>query len=122
MTHLLAMTLALLLDALLGDPRWLPHPVRGMGTLIAWLDRRWNQGTKRRAKGAAAVAVVLAAVYGLSALVVYVATRCPCTWGWRSRRRSFSPPLRPKASLKRLRMCAGRLKRAIFPRRGGRCR
>ncbi|WP_096224971.1 adenosylcobinamide-phosphate synthase CbiB [Geobacillus sp. FJAT-46040] len=72
MTHLAALTLALFLDALVGDPRWLPHPVRGMGTLIAWLDRRWNQGTKRRAKGAAAAAVVLAAVYGVSALVVYV--------------------------------------------------
>jgi adenosylcobinamide-phosphate synthase len=26
------------LDALLGDPRWFPHPVRGMGRLIAWCD------------------------------------------------------------------------------------
>ncbi|MED5046410.1 cobalamin biosynthesis protein, partial [Geobacillus stearothermophilus] len=44
MTHLAALTLALFLDALVGDPRWLPHPVRGMGMMIAWLDRRWNQG------------------------------------------------------------------------------
>ncbi|AKU25610.1 cobalamin biosynthesis protein CobD [Geobacillus stearothermophilus] len=72
MTHLAALTLALFLDALVGDPRWLPHPVRGMGMMIAWLDRRWNQGTKRRTKGAAAVAVVLAAVYGISAFIVYV--------------------------------------------------
>ncbi|KJE26656.1 cobalamin biosynthesis protein CobD [Geobacillus kaustophilus] len=72
MTHLFALTVALLLDAAFGDPRWLPHPVRGMGKLIAWLDRRWNQGAKRRAKGVAAAAAVLAVVYGLSALVVYV--------------------------------------------------
>jgi adenosylcobinamide-phosphate synthase len=26
------------LDALFGDPRWFPHPVRGMGRLIAWCD------------------------------------------------------------------------------------
>lgn len=28
------------LDALLGDPRWFPHPVRGMGAVISWFDHR----------------------------------------------------------------------------------
>ncbi|MGG3924283.1 adenosylcobinamide-phosphate synthase CbiB, partial [Geobacillus thermodenitrificans] len=72
MTHLLALTLALFLDALFGDPRWLPHPVRGMGGLIAYFDQRWNQGSGRRAKGVAAVAAVLAIVYGVSALIVHM--------------------------------------------------
>lgn len=27
------------LDLLVGDPRWLPHPVRWMGRLIAWVER-----------------------------------------------------------------------------------
>jgi adenosylcobinamide-phosphate synthase len=31
--------LAASVDAILGDPRWLPHPVRGMGSIIAWCDR-----------------------------------------------------------------------------------
>ena len=30
--------IALLLDLALGDPRWLPHPVRLIGRLIAALD------------------------------------------------------------------------------------
>jgi adenosylcobinamide-phosphate synthase len=30
--------LATALDAVVGDPRWLPHPVRGMGAVIAWYD------------------------------------------------------------------------------------
>lgn len=30
--------LAACLDVLIGDPRWLPHPVRGMGAVIAWCD------------------------------------------------------------------------------------
>lgn len=30
--------LAAALDAVAGDPRWLPHPVRGMGIVIAWFD------------------------------------------------------------------------------------
>ena len=28
------------LDLVLGDPRWMPHPVRGIGWLIAWQDAR----------------------------------------------------------------------------------
>ena len=32
--------LAVVLDAAIGDPRWLPHPVRSMGRAIAWCDER----------------------------------------------------------------------------------
>lgn len=32
------LALAAVLDAAAGDPRWLPHPVRGMGAVIAWVD------------------------------------------------------------------------------------
>ncbi len=35
----LVIFLALLLDLTLGDPRWLPHPVVGIGRLISLLDR-----------------------------------------------------------------------------------
>lgn len=34
-----ALALAVMLDLLVGDPRWLPHPIRGIGRLITWLDR-----------------------------------------------------------------------------------
>lgn len=42
------------LDALFGDPRWFPHPVRGMGRLIAWCDHhvrewRWSSDALRAA-------------------------------------------------------------------------
>jgi adenosylcobinamide-phosphate synthase len=45
---------ACLLDAVVGDPRWLPHPVRIMGSVIAWCDDRIrpllrNQTTQRAA-------------------------------------------------------------------------
>ena len=36
--------IAVALDLVLGDPQWLPHPVRGIGRLAAcceWLTRRW---------------------------------------------------------------------------------
>ena len=32
--------LAAVLDVAAGDPRWLPHPVKGMGAVIAWVDHR----------------------------------------------------------------------------------
>ena len=31
---------ACVLDIFVGDPRWLPHPVRWIGLLIGWVDRR----------------------------------------------------------------------------------
>ncbi len=41
--HLLHIFLALVLDQLLGDPRWFPHPVR----LIGWLQLRCERVTRR---------------------------------------------------------------------------
>ena len=43
MSFLLVLWAAVLLDALLGDPRWLPHPIR----LIGWLAGRLEQLTRR---------------------------------------------------------------------------
>ena len=31
------------LDCLIGDPHWMPHPVRLMGALISALDKLWNR-------------------------------------------------------------------------------
>jgi len=49
--HALAAWLALFLDKLLGDPLWLPHPVKGFGFAIAKLDQFFNKGRYRKAKG-----------------------------------------------------------------------
>ena len=38
MTEGLALTLAYLVDLIMGDPKWLPHPVRAMGRLIEKLE------------------------------------------------------------------------------------
>lgn len=40
-----------LLDKILGDPLWLPHPVVGFGKLISRCERRGNQGAHRRRNG-----------------------------------------------------------------------
>jgi adenosylcobinamide-phosphate synthase len=54
---------ALLLDAALGEPRWLwsrfPHPAVLMGRAVGWMDARLNSGANRRLKGALAMAVLV---------------------------------------------------------------
>ena len=44
--------LGFFLDLLLGDPRWLPHPIRLYGKLIAMLEKWLNCGSHRKLKGA----------------------------------------------------------------------
>lgn len=59
----------MLLDAIMGEPRWLwdrvSHPAIRMGRLIGVLDNRCNKGANRKAKGAA---VMLALALGAMAL------------------------------------------------------
>jgi len=51
------LVLAMLLDAALGEPRWLwdrlPHPAVLMGRAVGWCDRVLNRGAARRARGIA---------------------------------------------------------------------
>ncbi|MGL4309028.1 MAG: adenosylcobinamide-phosphate synthase CbiB [Paracoccaceae bacterium] len=69
MSHALLLALALLLDAIVGEPRWLwsrvPHPAVLFGKVIGWMDTRLNQGEGRKGKGVAAVALLVAGTAGL---------------------------------------------------------
>ncbi|MEQ6887481.1 adenosylcobinamide-phosphate synthase CbiB [Halomonas sp. CS7] len=58
---------AMLLDLALGDPPWLPHPVVGMGRVIARLERAWNHGSAaaRRRRGRWLVLVVVGGSWAL---------------------------------------------------------
>ena len=40
---MLAFVSGFLLDCLFGDPYWMPHPVRFMGNLISFLDKKMMQ-------------------------------------------------------------------------------
>ncbi|OMP76811.1 adenosylcobinamide-phosphate synthase CbiB [[Flexibacter] sp. ATCC 35208] len=51
------------LDLLLGDPGWLPHPVRLFGNLIAFGEKRLNNGSRRILKGAVLTVVLCLGVY-----------------------------------------------------------
>jgi adenosylcobinamide-phosphate synthase len=66
---------AVTLDLLIGDPRWLPHPVVGMGNFISYLEKRWNKGAALRWKGAALTVVTVGTVYATTAIIVFLAYR-----------------------------------------------
>ena len=75
--RLFALLLGFLLDLLLGDPRWLPHPIRAIGALIAGLEKLLrkifpkNQGGEM-AGGVALVILVLALSGGFTLLVLWL--------------------------------------------------
>ncbi len=57
-----ALSLGALLDLLLGDPRWLPHPVRGIGLLIQTLERLLRKIPYEKLAGCILVGAVLVIV------------------------------------------------------------
>ena len=71
---------ALILDALLGEPRWLwsrvPHPVVWFGRLIQWMDTAWNRGHRRQMRGVLSVLVLLAVVLPVPLMI----TLWPAGW------------------------------------------
>lgn len=60
-----ALVLALLLDAALGEPKWLwtrlPHPAVLMGRAVGFAEARLNMGNRRKSRGIAAMALMAVA-------------------------------------------------------------
>lgn len=67
--HLISMTLALVIDRIVGDPPNWPHPVRWMGMLIAKLDQYLNQGNHKKWKGILLLIIVLVTVFAATLLI-----------------------------------------------------
>ncbi|MBN1768581.1 MAG: cobalamin biosynthesis protein, partial [Prolixibacteraceae bacterium] len=51
---------AFILDSLLGDPRWLPHPIRAFGFAISKTEKWFNSGKNRFLKGMASSILLIA--------------------------------------------------------------
>ncbi len=70
---LIPLFVGITLDTLIGDPYRMPHPIRLFGNMIAWCDRKFNQGRYRKAKGVAVaitlVCLVFAFFYGIERLL-----------------------------------------------------
>ena len=81
--HMTAFTIGFVMDLLFGDPYWLPHPIRWIGRLIGWLDRKLlgetdgavrNEAAEKK-KGRWLVAFVLLPVLFFAAAVLFAAYR-----------------------------------------------
>ena len=60
---LLPLLAGVLLDALIGDPAWLPHIVVKYGWLISTAERWFNKGTRRKLKGALSALFLIGCTY-----------------------------------------------------------
>ncbi len=84
---LLILVVALMIDAVVGDPPWLwrrlPHPVALIGGAIALLERKLNRdsrpGYDRRVRGALVAVLLVAAAVGVG--IGVVALRRKTGWG-----------------------------------------
>ncbi len=69
----LLLTLPLLigwmLDILLGDPPYLPHPIVGFGKMISFGEHRLNKGNHRKIKGGIMAVVYILLVFGVTWLI-----------------------------------------------------
>ena len=69
--HISALVLGFLLDLAFGDPRWLYHPIRLIGNLIAWAEKPFRAAFPKSEKGE------LAAGTFFAVFVVAVSTAVP---------------------------------------------
>ncbi len=72
------LAVACLLDAVVGDPRWLPHPVRWMGFIVNWSDRHVHRfllsSPKQRMAGVLLAIVLPAGAYMAAEIVIRLAS------------------------------------------------
>lgn len=74
--HMTAFFLGFILDLILGDPYWLPHPIRFIGALIAKLDKRLlgnpvvRNNKKEFQKGILLTSVVIVTTCLISSLIL----------------------------------------------------
>ena len=71
--HIYAITLAFLLDLLIGDPPKWPHPVKWMGMLIGRLDTKLNTGLHKKRNGIIMLLMVVLLVLVLTTGITYLA-------------------------------------------------
>ena len=71
---ILPLLIGWLLDLVLGDPTWLPHPVVGFGKMIAFGEKRLNKGGHRKLKGAMMSVFLIVLVFTATWLICYPLT------------------------------------------------
>ena len=78
MNGIIGIGIGFFLDLLLGDPYWMPHPIRWIGRYIGWLDKKLRTKTeKQKIMGVGFIVLVLLPVAGISAGIVFL---CKNEW------------------------------------------
>ncbi len=71
--HIIALFAGFLLDKLIGDPNWLPHPIVAFGNAIAFFEKRLNKPNNRIFKGAISSAFLIILTFVLVAFLTWFA-------------------------------------------------
>ncbi|WP_456391351.1 adenosylcobinamide-phosphate synthase CbiB [Profundibacter sp.] len=73
MSNALILLIALLIDGIIGEPKWLwsriPHPAVLMGRAVGWMDDKFNTGDKKKQSGILAL-IALCVVAGIIGILV----------------------------------------------------
>ena len=70
--HVLALAVGFILDLLIGDPEWFPHPVKGIGGFIGWMEKRLRKrGGNLRISAVFLTASTVAFTMAATALVLW---------------------------------------------------
>ena len=69
MIAIMPLLIGWMLDLLLGDPAWLPHPVVWFGKAIAFCEHRFNKGNHRKLKGAFVAVGLIAATFAVGTII-----------------------------------------------------
>ncbi|MEH7307179.1 adenosylcobinamide-phosphate synthase CbiB [Neobacillus drentensis] len=70
--HLAAITGAYFIDMFIGDPPHWPHPVRWIGTMITFFEKRWNKGKYKKWNGVGMLLFILLFVFFVALVLVVV--------------------------------------------------
>lgn len=67
-------------DRIFGDPSCLPHPVVGFGKSIAFFERKFNNGTRRKSKGALSAIFLICATFLTAAILMHYLSPYPLVY------------------------------------------
>lgn len=79
---MVACVIALVIDAIVGDPPTWPHPIRYIGAYIQTLVRIFNRGRARKWKGVLLFVLVVGSTVGVVATIVGLAYSINVWTGW----------------------------------------
>jgi len=68
-TFFFSLVIGFSLDSILGDPSWMPHPIRLFGKTIGFFENKLNRGNRLKLNGIASVLILVGSVYVLVMLI-----------------------------------------------------